>query len=62
VIAAGCIDQLHRDAQLFTGLANATLHNRRDSQLPPNLADIHAGVAKLERAAPARDAQTFDSI
>jgi hypothetical protein len=31
VIAAGCIDQLHRDAQLFTGLANATLHNGRDS-------------------------------
>jgi hypothetical protein len=62
VIAAGGIDQLHRDAQLFTGLANATLHHRRDSELPPNLSDIHAGVAKPERAASARDAQACDSI
>jgi hypothetical protein len=62
VIAARCVYELNRDAQLVPCFAHATLHYRRDSQLPPYLAHIHASVAKLEGAAAARDAQPVQSI
>jgi hypothetical protein len=62
VIAARCVYELNRDAQLVACLAHATLHYRRDSKLPPYLAHIHASVAKLEGAAATRDAQPVQAI
>jgi hypothetical protein len=62
VIAARCVYELNRDAQLVACFAHATLHYRRDSKLPPHLAHIHASVAKLEGAAATRDAHPVQAI
>jgi hypothetical protein len=62
VIAARCVYELNRDAQLVACFAHATVHYRRDSKLPPHLAHIHVSIAKLEGAAATRDAQSVQAI
>jgi hypothetical protein len=62
VITARCVYDLNRDAQLVACFAHATLHYRRDAKLPPDLSHIHVSVAKLERAAATRDAQSVEAI
>jgi hypothetical protein len=53
VIARHDVDELHRDAQLVARAAHAAFDYRVDTKLLAHLAQVHAGPAKLERAAAA---------